>query len=138
MPGPAQDKRKGADSGLDGYINFFDDNSDKAKTVIAQVKSGHISVSQVRELKGVLEREKASVGVFITLEEPTRPMREEAAAAGLYEPDHFPGLRFPKLQVLTIKELLEGNEVQYPRLAPTATFRRAARRRTDAPQKQLL
>ncbi len=76
--------------------------------------------------------------MFITLEEPTRPMREEAAAAGLYEPEHFPDLRYPKLQILTIKELLEGKEVEYPRLAPTATFRRATRRRTEAPQEQLL
>jgi site-specific DNA-methyltransferase (adenine-specific) len=65
-------------------------------------------------------------------------MQQEAAAPGLYEPEHLPGLQFAKLQVLTIKELLAGKEVQYPRLAPAATFRRAARRRADTPQQQLL
>ena len=69
---PAQDKRKGADSGIDGDINFFDDNSGKAKKIVVQVKSGHVSTSQVRDLKGVLEREKAAIGAFVTLKNPTR------------------------------------------------------------------
>ncbi|GAJ04958.1 unnamed protein product, partial [marine sediment metagenome] len=86
---PAQDKRKGADRGVDGYINFFDDNSGKAKTVVVQVKSGHVNAAHVRDLKGVLEREKAPIGVLITLEKPTRPMLQEAAAGGFYEPEHF-------------------------------------------------
>ena len=60
---PAQDKKKGADSGIDGDINFFDDNSGKAKKIVVQVKSGHVSSSQIRDLKGVLEREKAAIGV---------------------------------------------------------------------------
>lgn len=64
-------------------------------------------------------------------------MVEEAATAGFYEPTHFPGLRFPRLQILTIEELLEGGEIEYPRLAPTATFRRAKRRRTSQ-QEQLI
>ena len=92
---PAQDKRRGADSGIDGYVNFFDDNSGKAKRVIVQVKSGHVSVAQVRDLKGVLDRENAQIGVFITLNPPTRPMTQEAASTGFYVPDHFPNLRFP-------------------------------------------
>jgi len=81
---PAQDKRKGADRGVDGYINFFDDNSGRAKTVAVQVKSGHVNAAYVRDLKGVLEREKAPIGILITLEEPTRPMLQEAAAGGFY------------------------------------------------------
>lgn len=124
---PAQEK-KGADTGIDGYINFFDDNSGKAKTIIVQVKSGNVTASQSRDLKGVLEREKAVIGAFITLQEPTAPMRAEAAAAGFYEPELFPNMRFPKLQILTIKELLEGKELQYPRMA-VATFKKAARKR---------
>jgi len=38
----------------------------------------------VRDLKGVLERVKAPIGVFQTLEPPTRPMEKEAASAGFY------------------------------------------------------
>lgn len=126
---PAQDQRKkGADTGIDGYIYFLDDNTGKAKQIVVQVKSGHVSVRDIRDLKGVLEREKASIGVFITLEEPTRQMREEAVSAGFYEPEHYPGRRIPRLQILSVRELLDGREVQYPRGAPVATFRRAERR----------
>ena len=92
----------------------------------------------IRDLKGVLEREKAPVGVLITIEEPTRPMLEEAVTAGYYEPEHFPGYKYPRLQILTIKELLEGKEAQYPRMAPPATFKRAQRHRKNIEDQQRL
>jgi len=124
---PAQEKKKGADKGIDGYIYFFDDNSGKAKSIIVQVKSGHVSTSHIRDLKGVVEREKAQIGVYITLEEPTKPMIEEAASAGFYEPEHWPGKYYPKIQILTIQELLHGKKVDYPQHAPIATFKKAQR-----------
>ncbi len=121
-------------------INFFDDNSGKAKRIAIQVKSGHVTAAQIRDLVGVIQREKAVIGVFITLEKPTRPMLSEAASQSFYEPEHFPGHKFPRLQILTIEELLQGiKQVEYPRLAPTATFRRAERkRRGPDPQQELL
>ena len=128
---PAQDKRKGADSGIDGYIYFFDDDNGKAKRVIVQVKSGNVGVSQIRDLKGVLERENAQIGLFITLKKPTSPMLSEATSAGVYVPDLYPNHEFPRLQILTIEELLAGREARYPRFAPQATFRRAPRRRAS-------
>jgi site-specific DNA-methyltransferase (adenine-specific) len=133
---PAQDKKKGADAGIDGYIYFFDDDSGKAKKIIVQVKSGHPTVNHIRDLKGVLEREAAAIGVYITLEEPTRPMRTEATSAGFYEPEHFNG-SYPRVQILTITELLEGKAVQYPRLGPTATFKKAERKEKDHPSMQM-
>jgi site-specific DNA-methyltransferase (adenine-specific) len=125
----AQEKRKGADTGMDGLINFIDDKSGKAKRIIVQVKSGNVTVSQVRDLKGVLEREQAALGAFLTLKEPTPAMLKEAATAGFYEPEHLPGLEFPRLQILTIEELLAGKKLAYPRLVPNATFRKAPRQR---------
>jgi len=77
--GPGKDHRKGAETGIDGYIKFFDDKSSQAKQVIVQVKSGYVGVKHVRDLKGVLEREKAAIGALITLREPTKPMLTEAA-----------------------------------------------------------
>jgi len=124
---PAQDKKKGADSGIDGVIHFDDDNSGKYKRVLIQVKSGAVKAGDIRDLKGVLEREQAAIGAFLTLKPPTKPMREEAAAAGFYEPVHFPGHRYPRLQILTIAELFAGKELQYPRFAPPGTFKKAAR-----------
>ena len=129
---PAQDRKKGADSGIDGYINFFDDNSGKAKRIVVQVKSGHVTRNQVATLKGDMEREKAEIGLFITLETPTRPMEAEATSAGFYTPEHYPDSHYPRVQILTIEELLTGKRAEYPRLAPDATFRRAPRRRRSA------
>ena len=124
---PAQDKKKGADKGIDGYIYFIDDESGIAKRIIVSVKGGHATVSQVRDLKGVLERERAVIGVFLTLQVPTKPMKEEAAAAGFYEPKLLPGKAYPKLQILTIEEVLNGKQIEYPRVAPEVTFKKAER-----------
>jgi len=135
---PAQDKKKGADKGIDGYINFFDDNSGKAKTIVVQVKSGHVTSAYVQALRGALEREKSPIGILITLEEPTRPMLQEAAAGGFYEPEHFPEHQYPRIQILTIRELLEGKEAQYPRIAPPATFKRAQRHQKSIEDQQRL
>jgi site-specific DNA-methyltransferase (adenine-specific) len=136
---PAQDKKKGADRGVDGEILFRDDQSGKPKRIVVQVKSGHVNASYVRDLAGVLQREQAAIGVLVTLNEPTKPMRQEAAAAGFYVPTDFPQQQFPRLQLLTIAELLQGKPVQYPRYAPSVTFPQAGRRQkgTD-PQPALL
>ena len=121
--------KKGADSGIDGYINFFDDNSGKAKRIIVQVKSGHVNRGMIATLKGDMEREDAAIGIFVTLEQPTEPMNQEAIAAGFYEPDSLPGNRYPKVQILTIEQLLDGVQPEYPRFAAPQTFRKAPRRK---------
>ena len=125
---PARERRRGADSGVDGYINFFDDNSGRPKRIIVQVKSGQVNRGQIAALKGDMKRERAEIALFITLNPPTSPMGQEAAAAGFYQPEHFPGQQFPRVQILTIEELLNGKLAEYPRYAPEATFQRAPRR----------
>ena len=127
---PARDRKKGADSGVDGYINFLDDKSGVAKKVIVQVKSGYVGVNHVRDLKGVLEREKAAIGALITLREPTKPMLTEAASAGFYKSEHFPE-PYPRLQILTIKELLDGKQLLFPRHR-VETFKKAERQSKNA------
>jgi DNA modification methylase len=124
---PARDKKKGADTGIDGYINFFDDNSGTAKKIIVQVKSGHVSASQIRDLKGVLEREKAAIGAFVTLKKPTREMIKESASAGFYQATHYAGREYPRVQILTIEELLSGKKLLYPSLKQV-TFKEAERK----------
>ena len=130
--------KKGADSGIDGYINFFDDNSGKAKRIIVQVKSGHVNRGMIATLKGDMEREDAAIGIFITLEEPTEPMRQEAIATGFYEPESLPGNQFPKVQILTIEQLLNGDQPDYPRFAAPQTFRKAPRRKRQQGVQQTL
>ena len=128
---PVGEKKKGADRGIDGIMLFHDEaHGDKlgpAKTVVVQVKSGHVNSGMVRDLKGTMEREKASIGVFITLNEPTREMVKEAATAGFYESPL--GQQYPRLQILTIQEMLEGKRISMPsELARVdATFKKAAR-----------
>ena len=135
---PANDKRRGADAGVDGYISFFDDNSGRPKRIIVQVKSGHVNRGMVATLKGDMEREKAKIGAFITLQPPTEPMRQEALSAGVYIPEHFPDQQYPRLQILTIDDLFSGQRVAYPRGGVPATFRQAPRRRRSQGQQDTL
>jgi len=125
---PAQDKKKGADRGIDGVIVCGEGQGQYQKMLVS-VKSGHVNAAMIRDLKGVLEREKAALGAFITLKPPTRPMREEAAAAGFYVPENFPEQRFPKLQILTVADLFAGKKLDYPRWWSEETFKKAARQR---------
>ncbi len=134
---PARDRKKGADAGIDGYINFFDDNSGKPKRIVVQVKSGGVQRNQIATLKSDMEREKADLALFVTLKTPTRPMEQEALEAGFYAPEAFPDHQFPRVQILTIEDLLSGAQPQYPRYAPAATFQRAPRRRRQGRQGRL-
>jgi site-specific DNA-methyltransferase (adenine-specific) len=105
--------KKGADKGIDGVINFVDDNSGKAKRVLVQVKSGKVKSGDIRDLVGTITREDAAIGVFITLENATRDMITESASAGFYHSDGW-NKDYPKLQIFTIEDLLNGKEVQMP------------------------
>ena len=108
--------RKGADKGIDGIISFFDEDDKgrkKPQTVIVQVKSGAVKSGDIRDLKGAVEREKAVIGVFITLEKPTAAMNKEALAAGYYESPRW-GRRYRRLQILTIGDLFGGASVDMP------------------------
>jgi hypothetical protein len=130
---PAEQK-KGADRGIDGRLYFHDDESGKSKQIIFSVKAGGVTVSQVRDLVGVLTREKAEIGVFLTFDEPTRPMLREAADAGLYKSSD--GSTYPRLQILTIQQILEGKQPDYPAHRRDATFKKAPKNR-PAPAENL-
>lgn len=125
---PAQDRKKGKDTGIDGYIYFFEDKSGTPQKVIVQVKSGNVSSRDIRDLKGVLEREQAAIGAFITFKEPTRDMKTESVSAGFYAPARNPENKYPRMQILTIQQLLAGEKLQYPRYIGFATFKEAERK----------
>jgi len=133
------EKKKGADKGIDGRLYFHDEpDSSKAKTkqIILSVKAGHVTVSHVRDLRGVVEREKAAIGVLISIEKPTKPMRAEAASGGFYKsPWHKEP--YPRLQIITIEELLNGKRIDCPPLGQVnVTFKKAPKAK-DAPAEQL-
>ena len=129
---PYQGKKKGADEGVDGMIYYQDvdpDNPKKTLTqkIVVQVKSGKVSVRDIRELKSVVETQDAVIGVFITLNPPTQPMVKEAATAGRFQWLHVTHTTYPKIQIRTVEELLAGNGIEYPQTPIDVTFRRAER-----------
>jgi site-specific DNA-methyltransferase (adenine-specific) len=115
--------KKGSDRGIDGVITFLESDN-KTGRVLVQVKSGHVKSGDIRDLVGTVEREQAAIGVFITLEESTRDMRTEAASAGSYTSPGW-GKSYPRIQVLTIAELLRGAEIRMP--PAHGTFKQAPR-----------
>ena len=120
--------KKGADRGIDGIINFFEEDENgkpMAGMVVIQVKSGKVTSRDVRDLKGAVDRENAAIGVFITLEKPTQAMQKEALAAAYYESPGRQGKRYRKIQMLTISDLLEGEGVDMP--GRYSQFKRAQR-----------
>lgn len=130
-PGDSSGKKgkKGADRGIDGQIVFIDDSSGKPKRILVQVKSGHVSASIVRDLRGVIEREGAALGVLITLDPPSQPMKTEAAAAGYYTSPGW-GRDYPRLQILTVEGLLAGVE-RLDRPPAAVTFKQAQKQKED-------
>jgi len=116
------DRKKGADEGIDGLLSFVDGPKGKATRVIVQVKSGGVGAKDIRDLKGTMGDE--ALGLFITLEEPTQPMQTEAVKAGFYKSEIWQR-DFPRLQILTIEQLLAGQKPHLP--GPTAITKKAPR-----------
>ena len=110
---PREDGRRGADRGIDGVLYFVDGPRRGMEKAVVQVKSGKVSSPHIRDLKGTVEREKAALGLFITLEEPTSAMRTEAVSAGFYHSEVWQK-DYPKIQLRTIEELLAGKDFELP------------------------
>ena len=122
-----EEQKKGSDHGIDGKILFRDDpKAAKPDQIIIQVKGGETGVKDVRDLRGVLEREKAAIGILISLQPPTGPMESEAASAGFYE-HKTNKQKFPRLQLRTVRELMDGKGIERPTTvaATNETFKKA-------------
>jgi Restriction endonuclease len=127
---PYGGKKKGADTGIDGIIYFKPDGKQTEKAIVSVKGGGNVSVSMIRDLAHVVEREQAKIGVFVTLAPPTGPMQTEATKAGLYTTPYHGKL--PKIQICTIADLFAGKKPIIPFIDP-ATFRRA---RPEQPRAQ--
>jgi site-specific DNA-methyltransferase (adenine-specific) len=126
------DLKKGADHGIDGQILFRDDpKAAKPEQIIIQVKGGKTGVKDVRDLRGVLDREKAAIGILISLQAATGPMETEAASVGFYE-HKTNQQKFPRLQLRTVKELMAGKGIERPSTvaATDETFKKAPKAKT--------
>jgi hypothetical protein len=129
------EEKKGADKGIDGKIVFQGDNG-KYDSVILSVKAGHVTSNHVRDLHGVLMREKAAIGVLISMDSSSKPMKTEAVTAGFYE-SHLWQKKYPKIQLITIAELLEGKKIDMPPIKQVgATFKTAPRANTTSESDQ--
>lgn len=126
--------KRGADKGIDGVIMFLGDDAKSPHKCIVQVKSGNVNSGDVRDLKGTMERENAQMGLFITLVEPTAPMRQEAIEAGFYRSEMMQR-EYPRLQILSIQQLFHGQEPLMP--PPFNPYRIAERRKREGQQRTL-
>lgn len=110
-------KKKGADQGIDGvryFVDAFKGKRPQFKRMLVQVKSGKVGVRDVRDFRGTLEREGAEMGAFLTLKDPTEPMRKEAAAAGMYT-SPWDQHAYSRIQLLTVEQLLADPDTPNPR-----------------------
>ncbi len=127
-------RKKGADKGIDGVITFAE--RDGMQRVLVSVKSGHVTSAHVRDLRGTVEREKAALGILISLEDVSNAMRQEAVSAGFYHSELW-NKDFPKIQVATVRELMMGKR---PGLPPFALpgYEKADRHRAPGGEQQEL
>ena len=125
MPCRSAARIKGADGGIDGHI-FFRSGAKTVEKAIVSVKGGGVGVTDIRELTAVVDRERAKIGIYISLQAHTRPMIEAAAAAGLYD---GPTGKVPKIQLFTIEELFAGKKPKIPLME--RGFKAAAREERD-------
>jgi site-specific DNA-methyltransferase (adenine-specific) len=123
---------RGADRGVDGMLHFYE-SKEKREKLIVQVKGGGVKRSDVVTLLGDVNNQKAKGGILVTLEKPSKPMREEAAAAGRYSSALWHDKDYPKIQILTVEGLLDGSERVDgpPQMNPFAKAQREAK-----PEKQ--
>jgi len=121
-----QDRRRGADEGVDGMIYFIDDDSGVAKRIVLQVKSGRVTVSEMRGFSATVDSQGAEMGAMISLDEPTEPARRFATTCGSYV-SPVSGRRYSKIQTRTIEQLLEGTGIDYPGYIVLPNTRRLSR-----------
>jgi site-specific DNA-methyltransferase (adenine-specific) len=131
-------EKKGADRGIDGRITFTVGAKGEMGQALVSVKSGGVNSSMIRDLKGTIEREAAEIGLFITLEEPSKPMLLEASTAGVYT-SPISGKDYPKIQILSIRQLLEEHTKPMLPLLLMPTYQQAERipAKQAAEQKEL-
>jgi DNA modification methylase len=99
-------QKKVADKGIDGRLYF--ETREGMFEMVLSVKGGTTHPSDIRDLRGVLEREPAAqMAGFLTLKAPTKAMREEAASAGCYA---YEGSQYDRIQILTVRDVLEGKK----------------------------
>jgi adenine specific DNA methylase Mod len=121
---PFQGKKKGADGGIDGLKFFYDLRDTSPRTIVVSVKGGALKADDVRALNHVREREHAEIGILVSLNEPTKGMKADAAAAGFFTAES--GKKYPRIQLLTVEGLLSGTQrAEHPEHVKDVNFKKA-------------
>jgi site-specific DNA-methyltransferase (adenine-specific) len=130
---PFQQKKKGADGGIDG-IKFFNDIEGEARKIVVSVKGGaSLKADDIRALNHVRSREGAEIGILISLAEPSVKMKGDAASAGFYVGGANGTTRYPRLQLLTIEGLLSGKQrAEHPDYVPSLNFKTVTREKNQS------
>lgn len=105
-------EKKGADGGIDGIAYFMINAASNGKAVL-QAKSGKTSRRDIATLNSDRLREGADFGILLTLEEPSKPMRDEASAVGKYKHPNF-NREDDRIQIVTVAQILAGNRIDLP------------------------
>lgn len=131
-----REDKKGADRGIDGNI-YFHNGPYGVGRIIVSVKGGeNVGVQMVRDLRGVIEREEAEMGIIVTLANPTGPMTSEANSAGFVQKSAHG--RLPRIQIVTVADMLDGQLPKMPPLPQPERTQRNARKVKDGDQIEML
>lgn len=110
---PSQIK-PGADKGIDGRLFFSDGASGRTKRVVFSVKAGQrVGAQDVRDLRGVLDRDGFEIGILVTIEALT-PAAQTDMASGRRFYEASDGHRYRRLQHITVAEMFKGKRADYP------------------------
>jgi site-specific DNA-methyltransferase (adenine-specific) len=112
VDGHPNDKQVG-DKGIDGVVRFWETDKTTGEMIVSVKGGATVNPSMVRDLAGTVLRQNAEMGLLITLTPPTKGMIEEVNHSGTYERE-LTGKSYPKLQIITVAELLEGKRPSMP------------------------
>lgn len=114
------------DKGIDGVIRFYLNEKKETGEALVSVKGGaQLNPAMVRDLRGTVERRGAAMGVFVCMNQPTKGMVEEAQHSGSFTYE-FSGASFPRIQLITVAELLHGKRPAMP--TPILPYKLAKKR----------
>ncbi len=122
------------DKGIDGVVRFPISQTETGR-VIVSVKGGRqVNPAMVQELVGAVHQHKGDMGIFICMTPPTKGMVEVANHSGSYE-HPLTGARYPRVQIITIAELLDGKRPKMP--TAILPYVKAKARNPDQPSLEL-
>lgn len=125
--------KKGADRGIDGNIYFANGPYGHGRIIVSVKGGDQLSPVMVRELAGVVQRENAEMGILVTLVDPTKAMLADASGQGFVSKSAHG--RFPRVQIVTVGDLLDG---RFPKLPPIPRPTAALARRKSAKERDQL